>query len=471
MQRSSDRGPGEQPAEADATSGPRTKVARVENQAARHRSEKEMTDVGGCGVPEQRRSVLWARRCGTTDNVTKLSWFDRTRLGKVVNYEDARRYARWVLPRGVFEYVDGGAEDEVTLRRNVEAFRDLRFRPRMGVWVPKPQLETTLFGTAISMPLLTAPCGGLKLIHPQADLGAARGAAAARTIHVASSASGVPLEEIAEVPGPKWFQLYRYHGRRGMENLVHRAQATGRYDAMVVTVDTTVGGKREKDFRNGFSYSMRVSVRNALRLGPQLAARPLWVLRYVRDGMPFEMANTAGMTRDGVPLLLSDMARAESPASPSWEDIGWIRANWTGPLLVKGLLTGEDARRAVDAGCEGVIVSNHGGRQLEAAPSAIDVLPEIAGAVGNTVEILLDGGIRRGGDVLKAVALGAKAVLIGRPYVWGLALGGDMGVQHVLELFRADMTRTMQLMGCESVDRLDPSWVADSTGRAREQRW
>lgn len=247
-----------------------------------------------------------------------LDWFQHARLERVLNYEDARRYARWSLPRGVFQYIDGGAEDEVTMRRNVEAFRELRFRPRMGVWVPEPELTTTLFGHTISMPILTAPCGGMKLVHPEADVGVARAAAAAGTIHVASSASMCTLEEIAEQSdGPNWFQLYRYHGRAGMEALVHRARDAG-YTSIAVTVDTTVTGRREKDFRNGFTYSMRVDARNALRLGPQLAPRPLWVLRYVRDGMPFDLANTVAMSDDGNPMPISDMALTEESDSPSW---------------------------------------------------------------------------------------------------------------------------------------------------------
>jgi L-lactate dehydrogenase (cytochrome) len=387
-----------------------------------------------------------------------LSKFQRTRLAKVLNYEDARGLAKRTLPRAVFDYVDGGAEDEVTLRRNTEGFRDLCFRPRMGVWVEEPELSTTLFGQRVSFPVLAAPCGGLKLIHPHADIGVAVASASAGTIHIASSASSFPLEEIAESsPDRHWFQLYRFMGRAGMENLVHRAKTAG-YQAIVATVDTQVGSKRERNWRNGFSYSMRVNAANALKLGPQIAPRPFWLVRYVLDGMPFQLANTAGMTRDGVPMALPEMGYRESN-SPTWEDVAWVRQNFDGPVLVKGVLTADDARRAHDLGCDGVVVSNHGGRQLDAAPATIDVLPEVVAAVGEKMEILVDGGVRRGSDVLKALALGAKAVLIGRPYVWGLALGGQDGVAHVLETMRAEMKRTMQLMGCSSVHDLDRTWL------------
>jgi isopentenyl diphosphate isomerase/L-lactate dehydrogenase-like FMN-dependent dehydrogenase len=393
-----------------------------------------------------------------------LSKFQQARLAKVLNYQDARRLAKRVLPRGVFDYVDGGTEDEMTVGLNTAGFRNLTFRPRMGIWVEEPDLSTTLFGQDISFPVLTAPCGGMKLVHPEADIGVAKAAAAADTIHVASSASGFSLEDIAESsPDRHWFQLYRFMGRAGMENLVNRAKAAG-YKAIVVTVDTQVPSKREKDWRNGFSYSIRVSVANAVRLGPQLAPRPFWVARYVRDGMPFALANTAGMTRNGMPMVLTDMARRQSN-SPTWEDIAWIRENFDGPVLVKGVLTAEDSYKALDLGCNGVVVSNHGGRQLEGAPATIDVLPEIVAAVGSQMEVLLDGGVRRGGDVVKALALGAKAVLIGRPYVWGLALGGQAGVSHVLEQLHAEVKRSMQLLGCTSIHDLDPGWLTQ--GKAK----
>jgi L-lactate dehydrogenase (cytochrome) len=396
-----------------------------------------------------------------------LSKFQRTRLAKVLNYEDARRLAKWTLPRGVFDYVDGGAEDEVTLRRNTAGFQELGFRPRMGVWVAEPLTSTTLFGQSLSFPVLTAPCGGMRLIHPEADIGVARAAASAGTIHVVSSASGFSLEQIADSsPDRHWFQLYRYLGRPGMENLVHRAKAAG-YKAIVVTVDTQVIGKRERDWRNGFSFSMRVNAANAVKLSRQLAPRPFWTARYLLDGRPFQLANTADMTSGGAPIALPEMGRTESN-SPTWEDIAWVRQNFDGPVLVKGVLTADDSRKALDLGCDGVLVSNHGGRQLEGAPAAIDALPEIVAAVGGEMEILLDGGVRRGSDVLKALALGAKAVLIGRPYVWGLALGGQDGVSHMLELLRAETKRSLQLMGCSSTHDLDRTWLMDTRTRRPE---
>ncbi len=386
------------------------------------------------------------------------------RLDRILNYQDARHAARRALPRGLFDYVDGGSDDELTLSRNVEAFHEITLRPRMATYNPAPDLNTTVFGTEIAMPVLSAPCGGMRLVSPIGDLGVARATAAAGLIHVATSASGYTLEEIARDRGPKWFQLYRFYNQSAMENLVQRAQRAGD-QAIVITVDTTVSGNREKDFRNGFSYKMRVNSQNAVRMAPQVAARPGWLYRYWRDGMPFVLPNTAQLTGDGQPLALSEMARPDESHSPSWEDIRWVRENWHGPLLVKGILSSDDARRAADAGANGVVVSNHGGRQLDGAPATIEALPEVVSAVGGELEVLLDSGIRRGVDVFKALALGAKAVLVGRYLVWGLAAGGQAGVERALAILRNDLVRTMRLAGCTAVSELDRSWIFDGPHR------
>ncbi|MEU3270576.1 alpha-hydroxy acid oxidase [Saccharomonospora sp. NPDC006951] len=385
------------------------------------------------------------------------------RVARILDHEDARRAAARALPRGIREYVDGGSEGEVTLERNARAFADVAFRPRMATWVAAPELATTVLGTRVELPVLTAPCGGMRLVHPHGDIGLAKAASAAGTIHVASSAAGFTMEDIAAVNGPQWFQLYRFSSQRTMEHLVHRAQAAG-YEALVATVDTAVSGYRVRDYKNGFSYSMRVNARNAVKLAPQLLRKPAWLTRYLLDGLPFEIPNTANITEDGKPMVLTEMTKGGAGShSPTWGDIGWLRANWRGPLVVKGLLTAEDARRAVEAGADAVIVSNHGGRQLDGAPATLAVLPRIAEAVGDNAEVLVDSGIRRGSDVLKALSLGAKAVLAGRLPVWGLAAGGTAGVSRVLDLLREEMVRTMRLMGCRSVAELGPSWLDETT--------
>ena len=390
----------------------------------------------------------------------------RTKLSRVSSYEDARAKARYALPRGLFEYVDGGAEGEYTLRRNVEAFEELVWRPRQAVYHEHIDTATEVLGTKLAMPVMTAPCGGMRLVHPEGDIGLVKASADFGICHIVSAVSGFPLEEIAAAhPGPKWFQLYRLGSRPLMESLVHRAQAAG-YGAMVVTVDSVAVGYREKDYRNGFSFNMRINARNMARMAPQVITRPRWLYHYWRDGMPFEISNTKPVA-GGDALPISAMGRTDLSHSPTWEDIEWIRANWVGPMVVKGVMGAEDARRAVDAGADGIVISNHGGRQLEGAPATIDVLPEIVAEVGGETAILLDSGVRRANDVARAVALGADAVLIGRMSVYGLALGGQAGVTRMLEHLHQELVRTLRLLGVARVRDLNPSLI-DGTlpGRA-----
>jgi isopentenyl diphosphate isomerase/L-lactate dehydrogenase-like FMN-dependent dehydrogenase len=381
---------------------------------------------------------------------------------KLLNVEGYREAARRCLPRGLADYVDGGADDELTLAANRRAFTEVALRPRHGVWVDKPDLTTEVFGHRLSMPVLTAPCGGMRLVHPEGDCGVARGAAAAGTVAVVPSFAGYSAEQVmASSNGPKWLQLYNFTDRRILEGLVARAAAAN-YGALVCTIDTAVMGNREKDFRNGFTYDMRINVRNAVKAGPQLITRPGWAWRFWRDGMPFDFPNAIVPGEQNAPPSMTELSKSKGiSVSPTWDDISRIREKWDRPLIVKGVLTGHDAKIAAEFGADGVIVSNHGGRQLDGAPASLAALDEVVGAVGDRLEILLDGGIRRGSDVVKALALGARAVLVGRPVVWGLAVGGEAGVTAVLEILRAELTRTMQLMGRSSVRELDP----DSVGR------
>jgi len=377
-------------------------------------------------------------------------------LDRIFNVADARRMAKRTIPRVVFDYIDGGAEDEVTMHENVAAFRQLTFRPRMAADAGSPDLATTIFGTPLSMPVLLAPCGLVRLMHPDGAIGAARAAADAGIVSVLSTVAGTAPEDVAEASsGPKWFQLYKLGDLDAADELAERAKNSG-YEALVITVDTNVLGKRERDLRHGVSIPLHVGVREALRIGPQMAARPRWAAAYVRQQLE---QRRSGAVRRNVP---------EMDQSPyTWADIEHIRANWSGPLLVKGVLTGDDARRSLQAGAEGVIVSNYGGRQLEGAPATISVLSEVVEAVGSEAAVLLDGGVRRGGDVVKAVALGADAVLIGRAYLYGLAAGGQAGVTRILELMRSEMGRTMALMGCPSVSALDRGWLTFDAASAK----
>ena len=335
-----------------------------------------------------------------------------------VNVSEARRLAKRVLPPVVFDYVDGGADDESTLRANETAFADITFRPRLPVDLGIPGLATTVVGKAVSMPVLLAPCGLVRVIHPDSGSGVARAAAAAGTLSLLSTGAGTPIEVVvAAAPGAVWFQLYAFGGRHDAERLIERAGEAG-VDVLVVTVDTPAVGNRERDLRHGVVPPLRMSARNALHFGPQVLARPAWAGR-----MTAETLRT--VRRVGARRILTHDLFTMSTSPFSWADLEWIRDRWPGKLVIKGLLAASDAVIAAQLGADAIVVSNHGGRQLDGTLASIQVLPEVVDAVGGASEVLLDGGVRRGTDVLKAVALGARAVLIGRPYLWGLAVAGQ----------------------------------------------
>lgn len=378
------------------------------------------------------------------------------KLDRIANVADARRVAKRTLPGVVFDYIDGAADDEVTMHANSAAFDEIVFRPRMGVDVRSPDLATTVLGTRVSMPLLLAPTGLVRVMHPAGAAGAARAAASRGTLSVLSTVAGSPIDEIAPVaPGTVWFQLYAGGGRSEADKLLARAEGAG-VKVLVVTMDTPALGNRERDRRHGVTPPLRLDAHSALHLGPQVLARPVWAYRMARDGvstMRRSRATTGEAQARGFAML-------KMVASPfSWADIEYLRGRWPGKLVVKGLLSGSDARIAADAGSDGIIVSNHGGRQLDGAPATFRVLPEVVDAVGGSAEVMLDGGVRRGTHVVKAVALGARAVFIGRPYLYALAAGGQQGVEHILDLFSSEIVRAMILLGCPAVSDLGPDWV------------
>lgn len=365
---------------------------------------------------------------------------------------DARRTARRRLPAVVFDYVDGAADDEVTMRRNEDAFAAVAFRPKMASGIIEPRLAVTVLGKEIDFPVLLAPCGLVRLLHADGPAGVARAAASRGTVSVLSTVAGSPVEVVAgESKAPLWFQLYSAAGLSEAGSLCDRAAAVG-VDVLVVTVDTPTLGNRERDVRHGVAPPLRVDAHNAVPLGVQVLARPRWAAQLAATGIRLS-SRGAGPAGHGSGLL-------SSVASPfSWDDVAHLRSRWQGRFVVKGVLSGADARRAVDSGADAVVVSNHGGRQLDGVPATLQALPAVAAAVGDDAEVLIDGGIRRGSHVVAALASGARAVLVGRPYLFGLASAGERGVERVLDILRAEMRRTMVLMGCPSVDQLGPDWL------------
>ncbi|HET9741946.1 MAG TPA: alpha-hydroxy acid oxidase [Terriglobales bacterium] len=376
---------------------------------------------------------------------------------RTLNIADLRSLAKRRLPRVVFDYLDGGAECEITLQENCRAFRELTFRPRQAVRIGSPELGTEVLGQQISFPAILAPVGYSRVMHPAGEVAAAQAAGEAGTIFVLSTVSGHKLENVrAASQGPVWYQLYLLGGRAAAEAALERAQRAG-FSALVVTIDTPIAGNRERDVRNGMRELLDRSLRAKLPFLWQFFSHPAWVLDFLRDGGIPKLENVVIPGKGPMPLI--DVGAALADAVVTWEDLRWIRQVWPGPLVVKGVLTGEDARRAVDEGAAAVVVSNHGGRQLDGAPASLRVLPEVVAAVSDETEVLVDGGVRCGSDIVKALCLGARAVLIGRAYAYGLAAGGRAGVARALEILQEDVRRTMILLGCSSVSELNESYV------------
>ena len=377
-------------------------------------------------------------------------------VDRAVNISDLRRLARRRLPRIVFDYADGGADDEITLRDNCRVFDTITLRPRNGVLAPRADLRTTVLGTTFDLPFLLAPIGSTRMFHPHGEALSAAAAGAAGAGYILSTLCGSPLEEVkAAATRPVWYQLYLVGGHDVARAGIERARRAG-FSALVVTIDTPIGGMRERDHRNGTSELLTRKLGPMLPFIPQLLARPRWLARFIADGGLMEFPNV--MLPTG-PMAYAEVGDALVQCAVGWNDLRWIRDAWNGPIVVKGVHTADDARRAVDAGAEGVVVSNHGGRQLDGVAATLRILPEVVAAVGDRTEVLFDGGIRRGSDIVKAIALGARAVLVGRAYIYGLGAGGGPGVRRAIEILRADLLRTLRLLGCGSTSDLDRSFL------------
>jgi L-lactate dehydrogenase (cytochrome) len=374
-----------------------------------------------------------------------------------VSIKDLRRLARHRLPRVVFDYIDGGADDERTLRANCRAFRSVVFRPRCAVATPSCDLRTTVLGTTLEVPFLLAPLGSSRMFYPRGEVAAAAAAGHAGTAYILSTFSGCRLEDVrAGSRGVLWYQLYLAGGRAAAEAGIERARKAG-YSALVVTIDTPVAGLRERDVRNGTWELLSRRVGTMLPFLPQMLVKPRWLASFLADGGLMDFPNV--MAPGAKPMPYAEVGRALEQAMVAWTDLEWIRAAWNGPIVIKGVHTAEDARRAVEAGAAALVVSNHGGRQLDGVAATLRVLPEVVSAVRGQAEVLLDGGIRRGSDIAKAMAMGARAVLIGRAYGYGLAAAGEPGVSRAIEILQTELVRTLKLLGCASVAELDRSYV------------
>ncbi|OLE51856.1 MAG: alpha-hydroxy-acid oxidizing enzyme [Acidobacteria bacterium 13_1_20CM_3_53_8] len=353
----------------------------------------------------------------------------------VLSLDELEPMARARLPRMAFDYIAGGAEDEWTLQENRAAFQRLQLIPRVLIDVTERDLATTVLGARISLPVLVAPMAFHSLTHTDGELATARAAAAAGTIMIASTASNYSMEEIAaSCTASRWFQLYIYRDRELTRSLVERA-ATAGYEALCVTVDAPLIGRRPRDARNQFSLPAGITMGN------------------------FKEAARADLPETERESGLAAYVASQWDAGVTWKDVEWLRSISGLPVVLKGILSTEDARLAVEHGAAGIVVSNHGGRQLDTAPASITVLPHIVEAVQGRIEILLDGGIRRGTDVLKALALGARACLLGRPVLWGLALEGEEGARAVLDILRVELDSAMALAGCRRIEEVTSALI------------
>jgi L-lactate dehydrogenase (cytochrome) len=376
---------------------------------------------------------------------------------RIVNIADLRLMAERRLPRAVFDYIDGGADAEFTLRENCRVFDDVILRPRNAVAIPQCDLHVTVLGQRLELPFLLAPVGSSRMFYPRGEEAAARAAGAAGTAYILSTLSGCRLEDVkAASSKPVWYQLYLVGGRDVASAAIGRARSAG-FSALAVTIDTAVSGLRERDARNGTKELLGSSVTSKFPFLRQFLARPRWLAGFLADGGLMSFPNV--VLADQGPMPYADVGAALEQSTVAWSDLTWIRDVWKGPIVIKGVLTGDDARRAVDEGAEALVVSNHGGRQLDGVSATLRALPEVVGATNGRAEVLLDGGIRRGSDIVKALCLGARAVLCGRAYAYGLGAGGEAGVTRAVGILRADLVRTLKLLGCASVGTLDRSFV------------
>ena len=391
-------------------------------------------------------------------------FIERHVLKRAHNINDLRRYASWIVPGPMFHYMDGAAEDEVTLRRNVDDFSRYELVPNFLRDVGQIDTTTTVMGQPVSMPIVGAPTGMSALFHHGGEQAVARATERADTIYSLSTMGTATIEEIAEVcQGPKWFQIYVLRDRSLTQEFIERCKAAS-YQALMLTVDVPTGGNRERDLRTGLSIPPDLTLRSWL----DFSLHPLWGLNYLTS-REFNLRNVAHRVPIDDQSLESVVSYINKQFDPTvtWDDAAWMIEQWQGPFAIKGILSADDARRAVDIGASGIIVSNHGGRQLDHSPSPIAVLEEIVAAVDGKAEVILDGGVRRGTDVVKALALGAQACMVGRAYLFGLGAAGEAGVDRTYTILRNELVRSMTLIGASDIASIEASHVRTSSAYRR----
>ena len=379
----------------------------------------------------------------------------KSRLNNCHNIEDLRAVARKRLPRFVYDYLEGGADDEFTLSRNRGVFSELYLLQRVLVDISGMDTSTTVLGEQVGLPLILTSTGANRLYHAEGELAVARAAARANVVQVLASTAMVSFDQVAATTdGPKWCQMYVLKDRGFTRELTAQCRELG-YQAMVLTADCAVAGNRERDYRNQFTLPPRPTPK-VLR---QLAARPGWLWEYLTSPA-YDFPNFAGaLERHDDMASIVQWFGSQLDQTFTWEDAAKLAQDWGGPFVVKGITHVEDAKLAADIGAQGISLSSHGGRQLDHAPSPVEVLQEVVDAVGDKLEVYIDSGFRRGTDIIKALALGARACLVGRPYLYGLAAGGEAGVTRALEIFRTELERDMALMGITSIAGITPDCV------------
>ena len=380
-------------------------------------------------------------------------------LSRIQSVEDARLLAKRRVPKGIFQMFEAGSGSNVTMERNEAVFREVLFRPRTAVFHPERDISTTVLGHRIAMPAIVSSVGFLRVGHRDGEAGVARAAGAAGTIQFVSGVTTTPIEEIMDAAsGPVFYQLYYIGGREASAPIIDRVKRAG-VGGLVLTVDTpTIARPRDLPYTERAGVPQGVTLRDAIRFLPQLVTKPAWTWDFIRDGMR-EPRIAMGLRPDGAPMGFYEGISRIYERTPAWEDLPWIRRHWDGPIVLKGILTADDARRAVREGVDAIVVSNHGGNVLDGSVPTLSALPEIVDAVGGKIEVLLDSGVRRGTDVLKALALGARAVLLGRAYVYSLLAAGEPGVRHILDLFRQQIDEGLAFLGARSIQELDPSFL------------